>query len=419
MNDLLLQIAGWVGYLRRPVVILQLRGGGLAAASYSLTGRSLRGHPRLRQLRQAALLGTLALLTAILALLGQPYRLLLLSLLLIGGWFGLSLLRRSLRPQFSAQQLHQLDTGLLRPLYLLMVFLVLLQQVDSPRNLALINVGSWFGSDVAAGQIFVALVVLYLLLMGSGPPTQWLARFLQRLVGINDSSRRALALVLQYSIVALGIIWTLDQIGFNRTGILAVAGGLSVGLGFGVKEVFSNFISGLWLLFEGSVRPGDILFIEGDPCQVRSLGLRAAVLWRDRDNAELVIPNQTFFTTTTTTYTGTDHLRRGQVLVGAAYRHDPAAVIAVLEATASQVSGVLADPAPKGLVLGYGDSSINYALRFWMDDPLRNMSLSSAVNAAVWQAFREHDIEIPFPQRVLHQPEHGPDPPKRPQAPKP
>jgi small-conductance mechanosensitive channel len=403
VNDLLLETSGWLGYLERPAVLVQLLVTGLAVGIYVWWGR--RGAPSLQsRIRRCwVLLGSLALCAALLAALAWPHRLVVVLLLLSAGWFGLSVLRRRLARAIPAEQLQQLDTGLLRPLYLLLAFLLLVQEVDSRRNLALIPLGSWFGNDLTAGQLFQALLVLYLLLMGSGPPTKALARLVQRLIGLSDSSQRALALVLQYALVALGVLWTLDQVGFNRTAIVAVAGGLSVGLGFGVKEVFSNFISGLWLLFEGSVRPGDILFIDGDPCEVRRLGLRAAVLWRDRDNAELVIPNQTFFTTPTITYTGTDRLRRGQVLVGAAYRHDPAQVVALLERTAAGVAGVLASPPPKGLVMGYGDSAIQYSLRFWISDPLQNISISSAVNTAVWQAFRREGIAIPFPQMVLHQ----------------
>jgi small-conductance mechanosensitive channel len=251
-------------------------------------------------------------------------------------------------------------------------------------------------------------VVVYVVAVGSGPPAHGLALLVQRLIGFSEGGRRALALVLRYVVVAIGILWTLDRIGLNSTAILAVAGGLSVGLGFGVKEVISNFISGLWLLFEGSVRPGDVLFIDGDPCEVRSFGLRAAVLWRDRDNAELVIPNQTFFTDTTITYTGSDRLRRSQVLVGAAYRHDPAEVIAVLEATARAHPRILPAPAPRALLLAYGDSSINYALRFWIADPMQNVSICSEVQTAIWQAFRDRNIEIPFPQRVLSRPGRTP-----------
>jgi small-conductance mechanosensitive channel len=229
-----------------------------------------------------------------------------------------------------------------------------------------------------------------------------LAWLLQRALVMSDGSRRAVAVILRYMAVGGGLFWVANHLGLNATAILTIAGGLSVGIGFGIKEVFSNFISGLWLLLEGSVRPGDVLFVDGDPCEVRSLGLRAAVLWRDRDNAELVIPNQTFFTAPTTTYTGSDRLRRSQVLVGAAYRHDPAMVVALLEATAREVPGVLADPPPRGLVLSYGDSAIQYALRFWIANPMNNISICSAVNTAVWEAFRHEGIEIPFPQRVQY-----------------
>jgi small-conductance mechanosensitive channel len=201
-------------------------------------------------------------------------------------------------------------------------------------------------------------------------------------------------------VVGIGILAVAFHVGFNGTALLAIAGGLSVGLGFGIKEVFSNFVSGLWLLFEGSVRPGEVLMIDGDPCEVRKLGLRATLLWRDRDNAELLIPNQTFFTEAATTYTASDRMRRSQVSVGAAYHHDPSAVIALLEATALSVPRVLKHPAPKGLLLSYGDSAINYALRFWIANPMDNVGICSEVNQAIWSAFKQHNIEIPFPQQV-------------------
>ncbi|MCU0530312.1 MAG: mechanosensitive ion channel [Cyanobium sp. Prado107] len=402
MSELLTQIGGWFGYLGRPGVLVQL-GGVAALITVSLLASRLPTAQAARPwFGRLGLLALLGLFTAVLAAFSMPYGLVGVTALLIGGWFGLGLLRHGLGRWLPAAELRQLDSGLLRPLYLLFALVMLIREVDAPASLAVIPIGTWFGSTVTVGQVFLSLLVIVLLFVGSRPPSHGLAWILQRLLGGGDSGRRALALLIQYSIIATGIVWTLDQIGFNRTAILAVAGGLSVGLGFGIKEVFSNFISGLWLLFEGSVRPGDILYIEGDPCEVRSLGLRAAVLWRDRDNAELVIPNQTFFTTTTTTYTGTDRLRRTQVQVGAAYHHDPASVVDLLEDTARGVPGVLSDPPPRGLVLGYGDSAINYELRFWIANPMQNVSISSAVRRAVWQAFQRQGIEIPFPQHVLH-----------------
>jgi len=284
-----------------------------------------------------------------------------------------------------------------------MATLLVISEFDSLSDVAVIELAQVQGVTVSVGKLFNGLLVLYLVLVACGPPAAGLAWLLQRAVGMSNGSRKASELMLRYLVVGAGLVGVALHLGLNSTALIAVAGGLSVGLGFGIKEVFSNFVSGLWLLFEGSVRPGEVLMIDGDPCEVRRLGLRATLLWRDRDNAELLIPNQTFFTEAATTYTASDRLRRSQVLVGAAYRHDPTAVIALLEATARTVPRVLAEPAPKALVLGYGDSAINYALRFWITNPLTNAGISSEVNQAIWHAFREQGIEIPFPQQVQYQ----------------
>ena len=339
---------------------------------------------------------------------GHPFALVLVGLLLYLGWHGLGLVIVLLGRVIDHSQMQVLETRLIRPGYLLLCVLLVIRLFDNPQDLALIPLGEWFGSEVTLGNLFEALLIVYVLAMGTGPPAHALAWLVQRGVGISQGSRRALELMIRYAVVAMGIVWSLDHVGFNRNAILAVAGGLSVGLGFGIKEVFSNFVSGLWLLFEGSVRPGEVLFIDGDPCEVRSLGLRAAVLWRNRDNAELVIPNQTFFTSTTVTYTGSDSLRRSQVLVGAAYRHDPLEVIPLLEATARSLPRVLPTPAPKALLLRYGESSVDYAVRFWIANPMDNVSICSELQAAIWKAFRDRGIEIPFPQQVQYRLEGPP-----------
>ena len=408
MSELLLEIVGWFGYLERSEVRVQVILLLLVFLGQSALRRRLA--PRLPLAGRPAVLipSLLGLLSLALGLAGQPYGLLLLGLLLYLGWLGLEAVRLLLGRFIQPQQMQLLETRLIRPAYLLISALLVIRVFDNPQDLALIPIGEWFGSEVTLGSFFLAVLIVYVLAMGTGPPAQGVAWLVQRSVGISNGSRRAMALMIRYAAVAIGIVWALDHVGFNRTAILAVAGGLSVGLGFGIKEVFSNFISGLWLLFEGSVRPGEVLFIDGDPCEVRSLGLRAAVLWRDRDNAELVIPNQTFFTNTTVTYTGSDTLRRSQVLVSAAYHHDPEKVIALLEATARSQSRVLPTPAPKGLLLRYGDSSIDYALRFWIANPMDNVSICSDVQAGIWQAFRDRNIEIPFPQQVQYRVEGPP-----------
>jgi small-conductance mechanosensitive channel len=335
-----------------------------------------------------------------LAALRLPYGLAMLRATLWLGWYGLHLLHHLLRRWLPEQRVHQLESRLLRPAYLLVAAVALISEVDSLRDLAVAPLGELFGVAMSAGKLVEALLVIYLVLVGCGPPAAGLAWLVQRAVGLSEGSRKAMELMLRYAVVGIGLVAVAMNLGLNTTALIAVAGGLSVGLGFGIKEVFSNFVSGIWLLFEGSVRPGEVLMLDGDPCEVRRLGLRATLLWRDRDNAELLIPNQTFFTEAATTFTASDRMRRSQVNVGAAYHHDPAEVIALLEATALDVPRVLTQPAPKALLLSYGDSAINYALRFWIANPMDNIGICSEVNQAIWRAFKAHNIEIPFPQQV-------------------
>ncbi|MEN9862235.1 MAG: hypothetical protein RLZZ515_2717 [Cyanobacteriota bacterium] len=366
MKELLLEIFGWLGYLERPAVLLQV---GLVIAVLLLTrqARRRRWLPALPVLAYPPLgLLALALGCGVLALLGLPQGLASLLGLQWLGWFAINLLHQPLARWLPPQRLHQLESRLLRPAYLVGAALLLIREVDNVTDLAVIRLGELLGVSVSIGKLFNALVVVYLVLVGCGPPAAGLAWLVQRSLGLSDGSRKALELMLRYLVVSLGLVGVAMHLGINTTALIAVAGGLSVGLGFGIKEVFSNFVSGIWLLFEGSVRPGEVLMLDGDPCEVRRLGLRATLLWRNRDNAELLIPNQTFFTTAATTFTASDRMRRSQVSVGAAY------------------------------------PAINYALRFWIANPMDNVGICSDVNQAIWQAFRREGIEIPFPQSVQY-----------------
>ena len=239
-------------------------------------------------------------------------------------------------------------------------------------------------------------------LLARGPVLAWL---LQQALGYSEGSRRATALICRYFILGLSLVILLSELGFNQNALLAVAGGLSIGIGFGIREVIANLISGVWLLFEGSVRPGEVLYLDGFPCKKRNLGLRATVLWRDRDNAEIVIPNQTSFTSPTTSYsaiqTGNIRLRRSEVTVQAAYRHRPAELLALLEHTDLQTPRVLSEPAPRAYVLDYGESGVSYGVRFFIANPMDHSAITSAVRTAIWDALAQANIEIPYPHRVL------------------
>jgi len=400
MNQLFWEILGWLGYLQRSAVVAQV---------LLILGLSVGWHLSNPQQRLENLHPALRLLVAPIAMLfiawlivlpGGKSGLVSYAGLCWLGWNLLNLLNQLLQRLLPVSSVHQLESRLLRPLFLVLVGLNLISKFDNPADLGVIKLGSLFGEILTVNNLVVALLVTYLLLVGTKLPAAGLAWMLQKLLSCSDSSRKALELIVRYVVVGIGITAVGFHIGLNSTALVAIAGGLSVGLGFGIKEVFSNFISGIWLLFEGSVRPGEILMVDGDPCEVRKLGLRATLLWRDRDNAELLIPNQMFFTAQATSYTATDRMRRSEIRVGAAYRHDPQLVLKLLEQTALSVPRVLNHPAPRALQVHYGDSAIEYSLRYWISDPMNNIGIVSEVNQAIWTAFEREGIEIPFPQQV-------------------
>ncbi len=329
----------------------------------------------------------------------------------ITGFYGLFLFSRFLiiLLKFHAPiaVVSKFDLSVLRPAYVIVGFLSVLSQISDLPSLLASPVAMVFGDNFSFNDVLLLLFGSYFLATGTALPAWGLTWLAAKLFQLSKPAIRATELIMRYLIVAIGFISILAIVGVNYTFLAAIGGGLSVGLGFGLKEVFSNFISGLWLLIEGAVRPGDVLLLETgngeDPCEVLELGMRATTLWRDRDNVELVVPNQLFFTQQMVTYSGVrDRYRRGQVLIGAAYRHPPEQVIAILEAVAATVPRVLAKPAPKGLLLRYDDSAITYAIRYWIEDPMNGISVASAVGIAVWNAFSREGIEIPYPQRVLH-----------------
>jgi small-conductance mechanosensitive channel len=391
MNMFLSQGLGWIGFFNRPHVLTQLLCAGLVFALLVIFSRrmpGLRKAPRLLVL----LLGVM-LAAALAAGLGGRFGLLLLAGQILAAYGVLRLVEHwLLRLLLPPAALHGLVSRLLRPAFFLAVLIVVLDAISSLRDMASISLGTWFGGEIFLGTLFNVLVVLYFVISGSIFPAYgvgWLAR---RSLGMSEGSQRALTTLVRYGVIALGLIWALTRLGIDRTGFLAVAGGLSVGLGFGVKEVFSNFISGLWLLIEGSVRPGEVLMLDGEACEVRRLDLRAATLQRASDNAELVVPNQSFFTTTTTTYTRSDRLRRCSLEVSAPSSWTPDQMMSLLVAIAASHPQVLAQPHPQAVLKSFSPSSNSYRLTFSIGDPLLANAITSEVKLALWRRFEDEGL---------------------------
>ncbi|MFM9089652.1 MAG: mechanosensitive ion channel family protein [Cyanobium sp.] len=386
MNMMLQQVFGWFGFLNRPHVLEQLLCAGLVFALVALLQWRL---PRVEKLpRLGRLLLGVGLAAALAASLGRRFGLLLLVGQILAASGVLRLVERwLLGALLPPTAVRGLVSQILRPAFFLTVLIVSLDAIASLHDLAAISLGTWFGGEIDLGTLFKVLVVLYFVVVGSNLPATGVGWLAKRSLGLSEGSQRALITLVRYVVIALGLIWSLTQLGIDRTGLLAVAGGLSVGLGFGVKEVFSNFISGLWLLIEGSVRPGEVLMLDGEACEVRRLDLRAATLLRASDNAELVVPNQSFFTATTTTYTRSDRTRHCSIEVSAPSSWTPDRMMPLLESLAASHPQVLSSPPPRAELLGFGPKSHSYRLMFSIVDPLRANAITAEVKLSLWRRF--------------------------------
>ena len=398
------ELLSWLVYLNRGTVLLQLLlvGVVMIAEQRGALRRSVRHRLVPEYIR--VLIGPLLLLisSALFLLVGLPWGLLRYFGLLWLGWMSFTPLKTLLLSINKEFPVDELESTFLRPIYVIVASLSFVRLMGSTENLSQTPIANLFGVELTLGRIYLAVIAIYVIITLASRPATFLAWLSGVLFGVRPRNRRGLELLFRYSVIIVGVIAVAYYIGIDGTAFIAIAGGLSVGIGFGVKEIVSNFISGIWLLFEGSVRPGEILMINGDPCTVRNLRLRATQLRRGRDGAELLIPNQTFFTTEATSFTATETSRRDSVVVGAAYDHDPDMIVELLKTIAKEHKKVLEYPPVNAFVIDFADSSINYKLCFWVANPLDSFEVGSDLRRTIWKQFEQKGITIPFPQRQVY-----------------
>ncbi len=193
----------------------------------------------------------------------------------------------------------------------------------------------------------------------------------------------------------------LRAVGVDLTGLAVLSGAIGVGLGFGLQKVVSNLVSGLIILLDKSIKPGDVISLGETFGWISTLGARYASVVT-RDGKEYLIPNEDLITTQVVNWTHSDNSVRIDIGFGASYGDDPHLVRRVSVAAAASCTRVLEKPAPVCHITAFGDSSVNYLLRFWIDDATAGLTnIRGDVFLALWDAFKAEGISIPFPQREV------------------
>lgn len=224
--------------------------------------------------------------------------------------------------------------------------------------------------------------------------------FLQRLP-LENAVRYAITTLTSYVLAGIGIALAAGVLGLHWSSIQWLIAGLGVGLGFGLQEIFANFISGIILLFEQPIRVGDIVTLDGTTGIISRIRMRATTI-TNWDRQEFVVPNKDFITGRLVNWTLTDTTNRVVVNVGIAYGSDTRKACEILQQICDQHPDIMTDPAPLISFEGFGDSTLNIVLRFYLASLDRRLVIIHEVHTAINDRFNEASIEIAFPQRDIH-----------------
>jgi len=219
---------------------------------------------------------------------------------------------------------------------------------------------------------------------------------------LDPAASLSMATFARYVILVIGIVIIFQTSGINLSSLGILFGALGIGIGFGLQNITSNFISGIIILFEKPIKINDRVEVGDITGNIVKIGARATTIINN-DNIAVVVPNSEFINNKVVNWSLNDRMVRFSIPVGVSHKEDPMRIKKLLLEVANAESGVLKTPEPKVLFDSFGDSSINFLLRVWsLEHSNRPRGFKSDINYAIFEKFKEHGVEIPYPQRDLH-----------------
>ena len=258
--------------------------------------------------------------------------------------------------------------------------------------------------------IISALVVIGVLLTLARIGSTTTATTIRRNEDISPSMQVLAVKAVQIILYGFAFFIGINTVGIDLSGLAILTGAIGVGLGFGLQKVISNLVSGVIILLDKSIKPGDVISLGETFGWIQTLGARYASVVT-RDGKEYLIPNEDLITNQVVNWSHSNDYVRLDIFFGTAYSDDPHKVRELAIEAATTVERVLDYPKrPVCHIVGFGDSSVDYILRFWIKDPTGGLTnIRGGVYLALWDAFKANNISIPFPQREVRMLEEGGD----------
>lgn len=321
----------------------------------------------------------------------------LLHIAILGMLFWVTVVLSRLMP---GPQILKIATLAAVAMVLLLVSFNVFRSVLDALSLVKITLG---GLNVNLKGMVEAMVLLAALIWIAIASTRALEKMME--VGGHFSASMQTLIIKVFKLVffAMALLLMFTAAGVNVTHLAVFSGALGVGIGLSLRAISSNFISGLFLLMDGSIRPGDVISLDDMTFgQVKALNSRYIVL-RRRDGKEVLIPNETLMNQPVINWSYTSKAVRAEVNIPVSYRSDMEKVQALLKEAVQSVSRVQSVPQPVVFIKSFEENAVVFIVRYWSTDPEMGVNnLKGDVNMACWKILQDNDIEIPLPQRVFH-----------------
>ena len=241
--------------------------------------------------------------------------------------------------------------------------------------------------------VFFILMVSFVL--------KFVKKLIYRSQKLEESKKFTIYSLLRYFTYVISFILGMNMIGINVSVLLGASAALLVGIGLGLQNIFSDFVSGIVLLIDSTIKVGDIIEVDKLICQVKEINLRTTSVLT-RDDKYIILPNTFLTKNNLINWTHSDKNSRFDVQLGVSYDSDVKKVMQILAEITVQDSRVSTHPKPFVRFNDYADSALIFNVYFWTSDIFRVENLKSDLRVKYFEAFLENNIEIPFPQRVLH-----------------
>ena len=215
---------------------------------------------------------------------------------------------------------------------------------------------------------------------------------------LTATNRRLIRTVIFLSILFAGVYTSLSSLGVNLSIFLVPLSALSIGLGLGLQNLASNYIAGLVLMTEGTIRDGDVIEVDDIRGTVQEMSLRTTVV-KTFGNTEVIVPNSLMVSQRLDNWTKSDQILRIESQIGVAYGSEISVVHEILHTHIVKHSAVLSDPEPRTFLVEFADSALLFRIQYWIDDPSQRLSSLSEILEDIYLGLQEQGISIPFPQR--------------------